>query len=190
MSSLSAGALSVRYRKHDDRLSHVIGIADGDAFFSLLESIEGSATDPWPASPPMQQIVEEDLGLASGPVLLGVGLSGNGHWSIAVESQPNSLLKFDVACKNSKGATWFGSRYRIAKGIQSTRTSDGLSILLEVPAAMLDGLGGTLERQVSIGVSIGRFELDASENHLAICPATDASLVMTHRWCYSMSCAR
>ena len=98
---LSAGALRVRYSKVRDRLSHTIGIVDGDIYLPLLESIEGSEEEPWPASPPMQQMVEECFTPGASPVLLGVGLSGNGHWSTAIESQKNHLLKFDIACKNS-----------------------------------------------------------------------------------------
>ena len=98
--SLSSGLLCVRYRRLGDRLAHEIGTIDGDSFYPVLESIEGTPVDAWPASPPMQQIVEESIGASLSPVLLGVGLSGNGHWSIAIESQNASSLKFDVACRN------------------------------------------------------------------------------------------
>ncbi len=113
MTTLSAGMLCVQYSKSNDRLSHTIGILIDDSYLPLLESIEGSEEEPWPASPPMQQMVEECFSPGAPPVLLGVGLSGNGHWSIAVETLASKRLKFDVACKNSKNAAWLGSQYRV-----------------------------------------------------------------------------
>ena len=59
--SLSSGLLCVRYRRLGDRLAHEIGTIDGDSFYPVLESIEGTPVDAWPASPPMQQIVEESI---------------------------------------------------------------------------------------------------------------------------------
>ncbi len=175
--SLSAGVLCVRYRRLGDRLAHEIGTLDGDSFYPVLESIEGTPADAWPVSPPMQQIVEESIGASLCPVLLGVGLSGNGHWSIAIESQYASSLKFDVACKNSKESIGFGSRYRVStEWIVASATSSeiGLNHLKRefVPT------------KLQLLATIGQLRYDDADRTIAIVPASDPERMLTHRWCY------
>jgi hypothetical protein len=175
--SLSAGLLCVRYRRLDDRLAHEIGTLNGDSFYPVLESIEGTPADAWPASPPMQQIVEESIGASLSPVLLGVGLSGNGHWSIAIESQHASLLKFDVACKNSKQALGFGSKYRV-----STEW-----VVASATISQIELSHSKLERvptKLQLLATIGQLRYDDADRTIAIVPASDPGKLLTHRWCY------
>lgn len=182
MISLSAGALSVRYFKLRDRLSHTIGIGDGDSYLPLLESIEGSEEEPWPASPPMQQMVEECFRPGTSPVLLGVGLSGNGHWSTAIESQNNHLLKFDIACKNSKLSTFFGSQYHVLTHVQALTRPNSIELLLEpekLPANFI-------YRRIECSVSIGRLEFSEAERRIRFSPNSQVSSIQTHRWCYEI----
>lgn len=50
---------------------------------TLLQSVEGSSTDPWPASPPLQDIQQ----LPGSPsVILATGMAGTGHWSVSMEA--------------------------------------------------------------------------------------------------------
>ncbi len=174
MISLSAGALSVRYSKLRDRLSHTVGMVVGDSYIPLLESIEGSEEEPWPASPPMQQMVEECFTPGASPVLLGVGLSGNGHWSTAIDTQKNGRLKFDIACKNTKSSTWFGSQYRLLAPIQPSIRANSFEIFIETA-------------RMELSMSIGKLDFLDAERRVRVSPLSEPSLIQTHRWCYEIS---
>jgi len=182
MITLSAGALSVRYAKFHDRLSHSIGIQVGDSYSPLLESIEGSEEEPWPASPPMQQVVEECFTLGAPPVLLGVGLSGNGHWSIAVETLDSKRLKFDIACKNSKNAQWLGSQYRVLTSCKKTELTLPNSIVFDIAEH-----GDLLTQfRIEMRVSIGQLERLDSDGRLRVLPVSEPREIRTHRWCFEI----
>ena len=180
---LAAGALSVRYSKLRDRLSHTIGITDGDTYLPLLGSIEGSEEESWPASPPMQQMVEECFTPGISPVLLGVGLSGNGHWSTAIESQNNHLLKFDIACKNSKGSTFFGSQYHVLTQVQPSLRPNCIELVLEPEKRSLN----LIDLRIEFSVSIGQLEFSNVERRIWVSPNSELSSIQTHRWCYEIS---
>lgn len=173
MISLSAGALSVRYSKLRDRLSHTVGIAVGDSYIPLLESIEGSEEEPWPASPPMQQMVEECFTPGANPVLLGVGLSGNGHWSTAINTQKIGQLKFDIACKNTKSSTWFGSQYRLMAPIQPSIRPNSIEFFIEAA-------------RMELSTSIGRLDFSDAERRVRVSPNSEPHSIQTHRWCYEI----
>ena len=179
--SLSAGPLCIRFQSFQDRLSHTIELQCGDISIPLLESIEGSPADPWPVSPPMQQMVEECIGPGASPVLLGVGLSGNGHWSAAIESHADSTLKLDIACKNSKPSTWFGSRYRVlTEGMPGDATTFNLhSNSLVDPA-------GQSPWPIEVKVLIGSLHFCPGDQALTIRPDSSPETAMTHRWCFQV----
>lgn len=183
VASIAAGALCVRYVKLADRLSHCIGILTnangGSTFFPILESVEGDASEAWPASPPMQQIVQESIGRESAPVLLGVGLSGNGHWSSAVEAVSPESLKLDIACKNSKPASFLGSRY-LANG---EIVIDFDTNQVKVVAGPTTGGG----KSVVFSIQIGRIAIDERNRFLSISPGSDPASMLTHRWCYEVA---
>ncbi len=183
MVSLSAGALTVRYFKSGDRLSHTIGIVDGDSYLPLLESIEGSPKEPWPASPPMQQMVSESFTPGANPVLLGVGLSGNGHWSSAIETKHSRLLKFDIACKNSKSSNWLGSEYRLLSPAQSGTRPDTIAFLLEPE----EHVASRKYARIEITATTGELALYAIEHRVRVVPNSDPATTQTHRWCYEIT---
>ncbi|XZE37176.1 hypothetical protein SH501x_002779 [Pirellulaceae bacterium SH501] len=123
MAELEFADTKVIYEWDADRFRHRLAIRTADGWMDLMESVEGTSSEPWPPSPPWQQIVRESMGHRGEDVLLGVGLSGNGHWSIAVhptntepsQSHPTTYqgLAFDVACKTSKPATRLGSTWKV-----------------------------------------------------------------------------
>ncbi len=79
----------------------------------LLESIEGTADQLWPSSPPFQEAHLEPRADGRQVVLL-VGMAGSSHWSASVEIDPQThTALFDVACRMRGPADWLGSRYRI-----------------------------------------------------------------------------
>ena len=183
VATLLAGPLSVRYIKSADRLAHCIGLrslTNGlESFLPILESIEGDASEAWPVSPPMQQIVQESIGQNSAPVLLGVGLSGNGHWSSAVEAATSSSLKLDVACKNSKPASYLGSRYRALGGMEIDFGTTEIKVFASQESAE--------NVVVVLSVQIGRVVIDERNRYLSIAPGSDPESLQTHRWCYEVA---
>jgi hypothetical protein len=78
----------------------------------ILQSIEGSPADDWPASPPLQNLSIENLAGSRRAALL-VGMAGQSHWSASVEAMPDKPeLAFDLACRHATLPTWLGNRYR------------------------------------------------------------------------------
>ena len=182
MISLTAGVLSVRYSKLPDRLTHTIGIILGDTYIPFLEAVEGSAEDSWPPSPPMQQMVQESFTPNASPVLLGVGLSGNGHWSSAIETKDARGLKFDIACRNSKSATELGSRYRVLGTIQPLPRLNSVEIVL----AASNLIANNEITRIEFAVTIGRLDSFDAGSEIKVSPMSDPELSQTHRWCYEV----
>ena len=110
---LQADELKVEFEKVGDRFSHKISLKHDGSWSVVLESIEGTDEDKWPASPPLQQIVAEPIGKDGRTVLLGVGLSGTGHWSISVDENEAGGLFMDIACRVSGDHGFLGSTWRL-----------------------------------------------------------------------------
>lgn len=130
--------------------------------------MEGGADDPWPLSPPLQELhVERN---ADGrQVALLVGRAGRSHWSLSVEPFENRLV-FDAACRLSGEAEWLGSSYRAAGGMTGV---DGIVALA----------GGTL-RMVSAEADGATLVIDADV--LRIEAARAALGPRTARWRYTI----
>lgn len=113
---LEAGLLSIEFRRTADRYSHQIFAGQGGQRRLLLESVEGGGDDPWPPSPPLQELHIERQ--ADGrQVALLVGRAGRSHWSLSVEAFENRLV-LDAACRLSAQAEWLGSSYRPANSAE------------------------------------------------------------------------
>jgi hypothetical protein len=183
VAELSAGLLSIRFIKSGDRLAHCIGLqksSEGSGgFLPVLESVEGDAQEVWPASPPMQQIVQEHIGHNSAPVLLGVGLSGNGHWSSAVEETSMGSLKLDIACKSSKPASYLGSQYRMANETEVDFKNN--QVRLTVKRESNESV------TLVLSAEIGKVAMAKENRLISIMPGSEASLIQTHRWCYNVA---
>ena len=132
----------VEFTRRGDRLAHVISrLVDGRPL-PLLASIEGTADDEWPLSPPLQEIHFQSR---SGVELaLPVGMAGKSHWSISIElCAATGRLTFDVACRVRSVPEFLGSRYAI---IQPAGGSD----IQKEPGWKLDieSIDGQLARQI------------------------------------------
>ena len=113
--SLPDGSLHVDFIWQDDRFAHEFELRDG----SRVASVEGTADQAWPPSPPLQQLSRELIG--DRHAILGVGAAGQSHWSISVEisvDDQQTSLKFDVACRSKTDPQWLGSTYRQAKNLR------------------------------------------------------------------------
>lgn len=105
------GRLTVQFRWRGDRFSHQILLGDK----MIASSVEGDPEQPWPPSPPVQQISLEELG--DKWVVLGVGAAGSSHWSVAVEPFQESAIRFDWACRTGDTGSQLMTTYdRLAEG--------------------------------------------------------------------------
>lgn len=99
---LDGGGMRIGFHWHRDRFAHTVGVLDGERLDPFLASREGDPDEPWPASPPFQEVhVEQHNGQQ---VALLVGRAGKCHWSGSVEIDAGaSAVHFDIACR-LKGA--------------------------------------------------------------------------------------
>ncbi|MBX7165003.1 MAG: hypothetical protein K1X74_01520 [Pirellulales bacterium] len=97
---------------HGDRYGHELQARQGDHWRTLACSVEGTAEEVWPASPPLQQLHCETRP-GGVELALGVGMAGRSHWSASVAfDRAQATLDFDLACRVFEAPAWLGSRYR------------------------------------------------------------------------------
>lgn len=155
--------LRVEFDWRGDRFAHRIFVDD----VPIAESIDGDADDPWPPSPPLQQLSLEQINGA--PVVLGVGSAGRSHWSISVElSLQSNAVKFDMACRCPAGIGFLGSTYRLLD-----------------PAAALDGFNGLsgVELEADSSVRDDHTEVGPSIQKLVACDSQPGQ-AGTRCWTY------
>lgn len=118
------GLMRLDFQWQADRFVQHLFLEDVD----VGTSIEGDTLDPWPCSPPLQQLSLEQIDEAE--VILGVGAAGRGHWSISVEidREANSAFKFDVACRCPEPPDFLGSRYRLSDNLEMQALIDEVQI--------------------------------------------------------------
>ena len=118
---------------HQDRYQHVIDHVAGSQVTRLMES--SPAADP-PCSPELP--VLQQLSIESRPgstqVALGVGMSGQNHWSMSIETAPDSrMLLFDVACRVTEAIDHLASGYQLATPLEHI---DAASAQWQTPAGI------------------------------------------------------
>jgi hypothetical protein len=152
------GLLRVEFVSLGDRYRHLISLINSEGKTQpLLESIEGTATDDWPPSPPFQSLSIQTLPDRRTVALL-VGMAGGTHWSASIEPITGKTeLLFDIACRHAKDPQYLGSQYK----------------RLSVPA----------QRSLSIDAKLGRVSQD--KNALSIEP-TEVALSGTTRWKFAI----
>jgi hypothetical protein len=111
--AIEGAGLRVVFRRLGDRFAHRVELVVGSHSAPILESLEGEPDDPWPPSPPLQELHFEDRPAGQRVALL-VGRAGASHWSLSVEWDPLSArFSFDVACRVRSAPERLGSRYRL-----------------------------------------------------------------------------
>jgi hypothetical protein len=124
--------LRVEFAWRGDRFGHVLSVVDREGTRTpLLESIEGTATDDWPPSPPLQSLRIENLSDGRQVALL-VGMAGQSHWSASVEPVANeAALVFDIACRCRDTAPQLGTHYR-------SHSNDGRALKRPVALSIME----------------------------------------------------
>ena len=194
MPHLETDDVRVEHVRSNDRFAHRILIRCEDRWLPVLESVEGTAADAWPQSPPWQQIVQESVGPNGQDVLLGVGLSGNGHWSIAIDrkyvtgSESSTLqsqrgLHFDIACKISKGADFLGSTWQCCEGWAIATWTPG-----QVFVRNTSSDSTALQLDANHGVFRYSDYSEPPPNGVLVLASSDSpALAKTHRWAFVVS---
>ncbi len=102
-------AVSVSFEKLPDRFSHQIEFLNPKKKTALV-SEEGSSEQIWPPSPALQELHFESR--AESDVLLAVGMAGDSHYSLSIESNRINELRFQFACRFKKQPDFIGSSYQ------------------------------------------------------------------------------
>lgn len=112
--TIEGAGLRVTFRWLGDRFGHTISLLPGDRPLEVATSIEGDDRQPWPASPPFQELhLEQRPGGVT--LALLVGRAGTSHWSASCQlDRLKARLTFDVACRLKEVAPSLASTYRIA----------------------------------------------------------------------------
>ena len=111
--TLSAAGLRLQFARSGDRFVHqVLWLDTAGNEHLLLTTAEGDDTNPWPPSPPLQDLHLESRG-GGATVALAVGMAGRSHWSLSVEALPAGELRFDVACRTIDPPGPLGSSYHL-----------------------------------------------------------------------------
>jgi hypothetical protein len=169
--------LRVEFVRIGSRWAHRIWAVQPEASVVLLESVEGEDDQAFPPSPALQQLALQTV--ASGRVAMLLGMAGQNHWSLAVESCVDSpRVRFDVACRNQPSAdAQLGSTYRPQV---SWRLAEGGLLVAETPQP-----GYELALQCSGHTN--RAELSRTTTGLVELQVMADAKTATQRWCYELS---
>ncbi len=161
--------LRVEFFKQGDRYAHrlsaVLVEEDGSRrVIPLAESVEGTADEPWPPSPPLQSLSMEEMPVAGRAALL-VGMAGRSHWSASIELDliGKDPPRFDLACRFTTVPERLGSTYCIAPGILM-RESKGFVGVQHTDSgiiAVFNGISGRQMIKPILNVEAGEFHLPA-----------------------------
>ena len=106
--------LRVTLEWHQDRYHHCIERVTGDLVTRLAESSQATTAPSDPEQPVLQQLTVEARG-TDRYVALGVGMSGQSHWSMSIETVAESrTIIFDIACRLTEPIASLGSCYQLA----------------------------------------------------------------------------
>jgi hypothetical protein len=174
----SGGELYVAFLQLEDRIGHRVGMRRGGIDRPLLTSLESTAEQVWPLSPPLQQCNLQPLADGQQAALL-VGMAGRSHWSVSISLDPSRQgWLFDVACRVQQEPEWLGSSYRCES---RPARYDSRSA-----AFVIDPLILTICVDQSPGVSSPYLNID--DDHLAVVqPEHTGPLPSTHRWKYRIA---
>ena len=101
LNSVSADGtgLRVTLEWHEDRYHHRIERVTGNLVTPLAEAPQTAMAADEYEQPVLQQLAVESRGVDR-YVALGVGMSGQSHWSMSIETVPESRkIIFDIACR-------------------------------------------------------------------------------------------
>ena len=172
--SLDEAKLVVRFTFDADRFRTSLLLVTASDERVLLRSLEGDASEAWPPSGPLQEVVPEAAN--DKPFLAGVGRGGKSHWSIIATTTDEAGIEFDMACRVKVDPDFVGSTYELVADDQASIQAESTEPnLVKIP-----GLGGyavecrAIQGEVSLDGE--RLQIKASES--------SSGLPRTERWQY------
>ena len=157
--------LAVEFHRHNDRWAHEIRIRaeEGQSQSLVATSIEGTVSDHWPPSPPLQEISQEHVN--GRPALMGVGMAGRSHWSLSVSqadlNNGQQALLFDWAClaNDPNSVQQLGSQYSFEmKPTVKLRDLDRTLLDFDGIKVEVRGVSGQ-DGSTRVSISDGRLEI-------------------------------
>lgn len=182
--TLEGLGVRVVFRRLADRFSHAVEATLETEKILLLESVEGTSEDDWPASPPLQELHFENRPDGSRLALL-VGRAGRSHWSLSIEAAADSKrLVFDAACRVREAPQRLGSEYRLPPVLAASALGSGIG-----RRAVVELSGGW--RLTSENLDGAETRLEAAPSGIAIRPslAFAGAWPQTARWQYIVELA-
>jgi hypothetical protein len=179
---------------HRDRYRHTIyGVCLGKAAL-LAESVEGDTVSPWPPSPPLQQLHQQQRD-TGGEVLFATGMAGKSHWSGSVATSTDQRwteVTFEFACRHRMQPDWLGVTYCLPVNVQAEPQGDGDAVVLKFSdllhyhvhaAAMPMSIATDLIATSAISLSGRTLSIAAKQTHYM-------ATATTNRWAYSVQLMR
>jgi hypothetical protein len=176
---LEGGGLRVRFAFCGDRYAHEVWLADGATWVKVLSSVEGSPSEPWPASPALQSLHLE-CGQEGHPTALLVGMAGKSHYSLSASlDRVAKCVRFDVACRaGGERIGSLGSRYRVWHGDWNHDQRHATFAPLPSSAACLE---------LEICQHLGSARIESVDDTIAVVAEPSLqSLPQTVRWGYTV----
>lgn len=161
------GQLSFKWA--NDRYCHHWIAASGEV---LMESSE--TNDPWPASPPMQQIHQQSFPDGR-EVIFGVGMSGRGHWSASFTLVPDlKCWIVELACRSPIAPESLNSTYNLLPA---------WAVAEDQASAQCQLADATYSCEPISPASIA---FDATSNSLQIAPSVIPEQATTVQWAFRL----
>lgn len=123
-----------------DRHQHSVDLVDGAQTVRGWTSREGDDDEPWPPSPPLQELHYHESSRIDGgrKSVLAVGMAGTSHWSLSAEPHDEGIV-FDVAVRVRELPIVIGSSYQRSTSGGAFHTIE--FVPLSGAALVLDGNG-------------------------------------------------
>src|SRR5690242_15157141 len=94
---LTNGSLRLHFEKQGDRYAQEIEVLEAGHWTTLARSVEGTADQAWPASPPWQELTVEQRG-PDQQIVFVVGKAGTAHWSGSFTNHSSGGILCEIAC--------------------------------------------------------------------------------------------
>ena len=177
LNSIANDGTGLRLQLHweQDRYHHHIDWISGTLVTRLLESTEIETENSSLQRPVFQQVSVESRSLET-QVALAVGMSGQSHWSMSIETVPESrTLIFDVACRVTTPFENLASVYQLLAPVS----------LIEAGMCEVNAVGHPCRVEVDSSAKSEtiQLQLDHPQLQLTVEPL-DQEVPRTVRWRY------
>ena len=191
---LAADGVALRFSKLADRYAHCFVVEIGTTKVSILRAYLQDPNAPWPTDPAIQQLVVEPIGPPEHPdVVLGVGMSGHGHWSLAAQwvelPEPGrSAIQLDYACKQRPPVAFLGSTYQVAnQGDLEIFQLERVEVQDRHWTGWFVLAGSPTRYKLCVEVIEGQLDWQAETQRIQVRPEGSLEKPSTLRWCYRIA---